>query len=55
LAAHQLAEVPFAEINRQLNAKELIVRQGTLIDAKLLQASVRPPSAKEGTVSERDP
>src|SRR5512144_3004907 len=32
----------------------LIVRQGTLIDATLLQASVKPPSVKEGPVSERD-
>jgi transposase len=55
LAAHRLAEALFEEINRQLDARGLIVRQGTLIDATLLQASVKPPSAKEGTVSGRDP
>src|SRR5512134_3486313 len=55
LAAHRLAEALFEEINRQLDARGLIVRQRTLIDATLLQASVKPPSAKEGTVSERDP
>ena len=55
LAAHGLAEALFEEINRQLDARGLIVRQGTLIDATLLQASVKPPSVKEGTVSERDP
>jgi transposase, IS5 family len=55
LAAGGLTEALFAEINRQLDAKGLIVRQGTLIDATLLAAAVKPPSAKEGTVSERDP
>ena len=55
LAAHGLAEALFEEINRQLDARGLIVRQGTLIDATLLQAAVKPPSVKEGTVSERDP
>ncbi len=35
-----LAEALFEEINRQLDARGLIVRQGTLIDATLLQASV---------------
>ena len=54
LAAHGLAEALFEEINRQLDARGLIVRQGTLIDATLLQASVKPPSVKEGTVSEHD-
>src|SRR5512132_2703835 len=36
LAAHGLAEALFEEINRQLDARGLIVRQGTLIDATLL-------------------
>jgi IS5 family transposase len=55
LAAGGLAEALFAEINRQLDVKGLIVCQGTLIDATLLAAAVEPPSTKEGTVSERDP
>lgn len=54
LAAHGLGEALFEEINRQLDARGLIVRQGTLIDATLLQASVKPPSVKEGTVSKHD-
>src|SRR6266511_3063005 len=54
LAAHGLAEALFEEINRQLDARGLIVRRGTLIDATLLQASVKPPSVKEGPVSARD-
>jgi IS5 family transposase len=33
----------FAEINRQLEAKKLIVKRGTLIDASLVTAAARPP------------
>jgi IS5 family transposase len=55
LAAHGLAAAVFEEINRQLDALGLIVRRGTLIDASIVAAAVKPPSAKEGTVSERDP
>jgi IS5 family transposase len=35
----------FAEINRQLEAKGLIVKRGTLVDASFLQARARPPVA----------
>lgn len=35
----------FEEINRQLEAKGLIVKRGTLIDASFLQARARPPAA----------
>jgi IS5 family transposase len=55
LAAHELAEALFQEINRQLDARGLIVRQGTLIDATIVKAAVKPPAEKDGTVSERDP
>lgn len=37
-----LAEAVFAEINRQFEAKGLIVKQGTLIDASLVRARARP-------------
>lgn len=33
----------FEEVNRQLDAKGLILRQGTLIDASLVAAAVKPP------------
>lgn len=33
----------FEEVNRQLDARGLILRQGTLIDASLVAAAVRPP------------
>jgi len=45
----------FAEITRQLDARGMVIRKGTLIDATIVQAAVKPPSGKEGTVSERDP
>ena len=55
LARQGLSEALFAEITRQLDARGLIIRKGTLIDATIVEAAVRPPSAKEGMVSERDP
>lgn len=50
LERHGLSEALFAEINRQLDARGLIVRKGTLIDATIVQAAVKPPSMDEGTV-----
>ena len=38
-----LIEQVFEEINRQLEAKGLIVKRGTLIDASFMQARARPP------------
>jgi IS5 family transposase len=55
LERHGLSKALFAEINRQLDARGLIVRKGTLIDATIVKAAVKPPAYKEGTVSERDP
>ncbi len=54
-AALGAAEKLFLEINRQLDARGLIIRKGTLIDATIVKPAVAPPPAKEGTVSERDP
>jgi IS5 family transposase len=47
----------FEEVNRQLDAKGLIVRQGTLMDATLLAAASRKPSLKAGVGAklEREP
>jgi IS5 family transposase len=39
-----LAERLFAEINRQIDERGLIVRKGTLIDASLVAANVRRPA-----------
>jgi transposase, IS5 family len=55
LARHGLAEKLLAEVNRQLDARGLILRRGTLIDATILEAAVRPPSGDAGEVSARDP
>jgi IS5 family transposase len=45
----------FEEINRQLDVRGLIIRKGTLIDATIVQAAVKPPKGNAGEVSERDP
>ena len=55
LAKRGLAAKLLAEVNRQLDAKGLILRRGTLIDATILEAAVRPPTGDAGEVSERDP
>jgi transposase, IS5 family len=55
LARRGLAERLLAEVNRQLDAKGLILRRGTLIDATILDAAVRPPTGDAGEVSGRDP
>jgi transposase, IS5 family len=54
-ARRGLAAKLLAEVNRQLDAKGLILRRGTLIDATLLEAAVRPPGGDAGEVSGRDP
>jgi transposase, IS5 family len=54
-AKRGLAERLPAEVNRQLDAKGLVLRRGTLIDATLLEAAVRPPGGDAGEVSARDP
>lgn len=55
LAQAGLAEALFAEINRQLEAKGFIVKRGTLLDATLVRAAVRPPTAEEGHAAAIDP
>lgn len=41
-------EACFEAVNRQLDAKGLILRKGTLMDATILPAASRKPSLKEG-------
>jgi transposase, IS5 family len=53
-----LSERVFAEVNRQLERRGLMVKRGTLIDASLVEASVTPPRDAESTPGEgsaRDP
>jgi IS5 family transposase len=47
----------FEEVNRQLDAKKLIVRKGTLMDATLVAAASRKPDIKKGKAArlEREP
>jgi IS5 family transposase len=55
LAERRLAEALFAELNRQLDAKGLVLKAGTLIDATLVEAAVARPPQSEGEVSTKDP
>jgi hypothetical protein len=55
LARRGLAEGLLAEVDRQLDARGRVLRRGTLIDATILDAAVRPPGGDAGEVSGRDP
>jgi IS5 family transposase len=52
LAARGLSAQVFAEVNRQLERRGLMVKRGTLIDATLVEASVKPPRDAESTPGE---
>lgn len=41
-------EACFAEVNRQLAEKGLLLKKGTLMDATLIEARLKPPSGKAG-------
>jgi IS5 family transposase len=47
-AAGDLLLSAFAEINSQLDAKGLVLRKGTLMDATLIQAAGKPPPGEAG-------
>jgi transposase, IS5 family len=48
-AAAGVLEAAFAEVNRQLDAKKLIVRKGTLLDATIVTAASRRPDVEAGS------
>ena len=48
LGRRGLAEAVFNEINRQLMARGLIIKQGTLIDATLVEAAAAEPRKQKG-------
>ena len=50
-----LSEALLAEANRQLDARGLVVKSGTLVDATLIAASVRRPKFGGDGISPRDP
>jgi IS5 family transposase len=45
----------FAELARQLDARGLMIKQGTLIDASMVTSAARRPRKEEGQTSEADP
>jgi IS5 family transposase len=55
LANRGLAEALFAGLNRQLDARGLVLKAGTLVDATLVEAAVARPPQREGEVSTKDP
>lgn len=48
-AAAGVLEAAFAQVSRQLDAKQLIVRKGTLLDATIVAASSRRPPVTAGS------
>jgi len=56
-AAAGVLEAAFAEVNRQLDEKKLIVRKGTLMDATIVAAASHKPPVSEGSKAsvEREP
>lgn len=56
LAERGLADRVFDEVNRQLEAKQIVIRSGTIIDATAIQAAAAtPPRQKGGGRSKVDP
>src|SRR5262245_55813314 len=52
LAQDGLVDRVFAEITRQLEAKNLVLKRGTLIDASLVAARAKPPRKPRGEAAE---
>jgi len=50
-----LIERLFAELERQLDARGLLIKQGTLIDASMVTSAARRPRKEEGPTSQTDP
>jgi IS5 family transposase len=55
LSKDGLIERLFLELARQLDARGLMIKQGTLIDASMILSAARRPSKEEGQVSKIDP
>ena len=55
LRQHALGERIFVEIERQLDARALLVKRGTLLDATLVEAAVKRPGLPAGARSKVDP
>ena len=55
LAQLKLGEGLFGELNRQLAGRGLLVKQGTMLDATLIEASVKPVRGARSTPGQRSP
>lgn len=55
VAARRLTAPLLAELHRQLDGRGVILKQGTLIDATLIQSAARRPRLDEGQESPADP
>lgn len=54
VAERGLARLLFAEVNRQLEGRGLLVKKGTLIDASIIEAQARRPRSDAGARSKTD-
>ena len=50
-----LMECLFAELSRQLDARGVLIKQGTLIDASMVTSAARRPGKTQGSTSRTDP
>ncbi len=50
-----LAPAIMSEVHCQLDARGLVLKRGTIVDATLIAAAVAPPTPREGQVTDRDP
>lgn len=55
LARHGLGERLLAAINQQLKGRGLIIKRGTILDATLVDAAVKPPRGPKGVVKPGSP
>ncbi len=61
LAKLGLSEMLLAEVNRQFDARRLILgsstrtKRGTLVDATIIAGAVKPPKVEDGQANPRDP
>lgn len=55
IQAQGLSEALLGEVNRQLDARGLVVKRGTLVDATIIAAAVKRPPFEDGPVNPRDP
>lgn len=51
LSRRGLGERLLVEVNRQLEAQQLILKRGTIVDATVVAAAVNPPAGPKGTVA----